>query len=312
MKNTVKKALCTFIAVIAAVSSTMIFTGCSNNGETGTSQNSTSNADKSASVASETEKPTQSKETIKIEDIDWNVDEGIVSGKKYVLLNYTNKSKFLINDFEITFKQKNSVTNEQKETFFSDVKKEFSFSDDDMKQLEGTDISMHAESNKLVDSGEMAKNINCYYYQGYSYVTNINHYNLVEPDIATIKYVGDDQKIYTVYYDFSSKKYSEEEDAEDAYYWTTTELGNKIPKPDVKIVKKYISDDEDSFGVEAFGVTSDYFNSYADKCKELGFTEDVSEYDTLYSAKDKDGYDLSISYSEDDDSMTITLDAPNN
>ena len=28
MKNTVKKVLCTFIAVVAAVTSTLVFTGC--------------------------------------------------------------------------------------------------------------------------------------------------------------------------------------------------------------------------------------------------------------------------------------------
>mgnify|MGYP005610703415 FL=1 len=31
-------------------------------------------------------------ETIKIEDIDWNVDEGIVDGERFVLMEYTNNS----------------------------------------------------------------------------------------------------------------------------------------------------------------------------------------------------------------------------
>lgn len=310
MKNTVKKVLCTFIAVIAAASATLVFTGCSNDGASQASSNGTNNADSNASATSQTEKPTQSRETIKIEDIDWNVDEGIVNGKKYVLLDYTNNSKFTIADFELTFKEKSSVTEEQKESYFSDIQSKMSFSDDDMQQFKEKEISMHAETSKVVEPGESVKNVNCYYYSGIYYLMDINHFNLVEPDIATIKYVDND-KLYTVYYDFSSKKYSEEEDAEVAYYWTTTELGNKIPKPDVKVAQKYISDNEDSFGIEAFGVSTDQFNSYADKCKELGFTEDVSEYDTRYSAKDKDGYDLTISYSEDDDSMTITLDAPN-
>ena len=31
-------------------------------------------------------------ETIKIEDIDWNVDEGIVDGERFVLTEYTNNS----------------------------------------------------------------------------------------------------------------------------------------------------------------------------------------------------------------------------
>ena len=32
----------------------------------------------------------------------------------------------------------------------------------------------------------------------------MNHFNLVEPDVATIKYINDN-KIYTSYYDFSTK-----------------------------------------------------------------------------------------------------------
>lgn len=137
----------------------------------------------------------------------------------------------------------------------------------------------------------------------------MNHYNLVEPDVATIKYINDN-KIYTSYYDFSTKKYSEDENTEEAYYWTTSELGTKIPKPDVKVVKKYISDNEDSFGFEAYGLSLDQFNEYVDKCKQLGFTVDESSYEGHYSADDKDGYNVYLSYKEDDDYMTVTIDAP--
>lgn len=312
MKNTVKKNLCTFIAVIVAASATIVFAGCSDNGAPQASTGSegvASQTSDDASAVSQTKQPAKKRETIKIDDIAWNVDQGIVDGEKYVLLDYTNNSKYTVTDFEMTFKEKGSVTEEDKENFYNEIKDKFSMSDDDISELKQRDISMHAETEKIVEPRESAKNINCYYYSGIYYLKGINHFNLVEPDVATIKYINDN-KIYTSYYDFSTKKYSEDENTEEAYYWTTSELGTKIPKPDVKVVKKYISDNEDSFGFEAYGLSLDQFNEYVDKCKQLGFTVDESSYEGYYSADDKDGYNVYLSYKEDDDYMTVTIDAP--
>lgn len=311
MKNTVKKNLCTFIAVIVAASATIVFAGCSDNGAPQTSTGSegvASQTSDDASAVSQTKQPEKKRETIKIDDIAWNVDQGIVDGEKYVLLDYTNNSKYTVTDFEMTFKEKGSVTEEDKENFYNEIKDKFSMSDDDISELKQRDISMHAETEKIVEPGESAKNINCYYYSGIYYLKDMNHFNLVEPDVATIKYINDN-KIYTSYYDFSTKKYSEDENTEEAYYWTTSELGTKIPKPDVKVVKKCI-DNEDSFGFEAYGLSLDQFNEYVDKCKQLGFTVDESSYEGYYSADDKDGYNVYLSYKEDDDYMTVTIDAP--
>ena len=311
MKNTVKKNLCTFIAVIVAASATIVFAGCSDNGAPQASTGSegvASQTSDDASAVSQTKQPAKKRETIKIDDIAWNVDQGIVDGEKYVLLDYTNNSKYTVTDFEMTFKEKGSVTEEDKENFYNEIKDKFSMSDDDISELKQRDISMHAETEKIVEPGESAKNINCYYYSGIYYLKDINHFNLVEPDVATIKYINDN-KIYTSYYDFSTKKYSEDENTEEAYYWTTSELGTKIHKPDVKVVKKSI-DNEDSFGFEAYGLSLDQFNEYVDKCKQLGFTVDESSYEGYYSADDKDGYNVYLSYKEDDDYMTVTIDAP--
>ena len=62
------------------------------------------------------------KEKINIEDISWKVDEGIVDGDRYVLLNYTNNTQYTITNFELTFKEKTSVTEEEKANFYSDIR----------------------------------------------------------------------------------------------------------------------------------------------------------------------------------------------
>lgn len=144
------------------------------------------------------------KEKINIKDIAWNVDEGIVGGERYVLLSYTNDTQCTITNFEIIFNEKAGITEEEKSDFYSDIQKKFELSDEDMDDLKSRSISMHAETDRVVKPGESISNVNCYYYGGSFYLKDINHYNLVEPDIATIKYLEED-KIFTVYYDYGSK-----------------------------------------------------------------------------------------------------------
>lgn len=245
---------------------------------------------------------------IKIEEIDWNVDEGIIDGDRYVLLDYTNNSEYTISSFEITFKEKEDLTDEEKENFFADIKEKFEFSDDDIVELEESGISMHAETDKVVNPGESVKNAYCYYYSGYSYVKDINHYNLVEPDIATIKYI-DDNKIHTTYYDFVSEKYSDDDETEVAYQWSKTDLGNKIPKPEVKVVEVGI-DDESTFMFDAYGMSLEQFDAYVEQCQDLGYTVDIDSDEGFYSADNDEGYNVYLYYEEDDGVMSGTVEAP--
>lgn len=263
----------------------------------------TSNKGENASSSNSTES-----NSIKIEDIAWNVDQGIIDGERYILLDYTNNSEYTISGFEITFKEKTGVTDEEKENFFADVKEKFELSDDDLTELKEESISMRAETEKIVNPGESAKDVNCSYYSGYYYVKDVDHYNLVEPDIATIEYI-DDNKIYTTYYDFASEKYSVDDETEVAFQWSKTDLGNKIPKPEVKVVEVG-SDDEGTFMFDAYGVSLDLFETYVEQCRDLGYTLEVSSYDGSYSASNAEGYNIDLYYENDDDEMSVTVKAP--
>lgn len=245
---------------------------------------------------------------INIEDISWKVDEGIVDGERYVLLNYTNNTQYTLTNFELTFKEKAGITEEEKENFYSDIQEKFEASDEDMEDIKSQPISMHAETDRVVNPGESVSNINCYYYGGSFYLKDINHYNLVEPDIATIKYIDED-KIFTIYYDYASKKYSAEADTEIAYQWSQTDLGSKIPKPDVKVVESG-RDDESIFMFDAYGLSLEQFNAYVEKCKELGYTIEPSSFEGFYSADNTEGYNVYLCYDEKDYSMSGTISAP--
>ncbi|MBT9769408.1 hypothetical protein GPK74_05410 [Coprococcus catus] len=248
------------------------------------------------------------KEKINIEDISWNVNEGIVDGDHYVLLNYTNNTQYTITNFKLTFTEKTGITEEEKVKFYSDIQEKFEASDKDMESIKSQPISMHAETGRVVNPSETASNINCYYYSGSFYLKDINYYNLVEPDIATIKYIDED-KIFTVYYDYGSKKYSAESETEVAYQWSQTDLGSKIPKPDVKVVESD-RDDEIIFMFNAYGLSLDQFNAYVEECKVLGYTVDPGNFEGFYSADNTEGYNVYLYYNKKDDSMNGAIRAP--
>ena len=279
-----------FTILATVISMTVCFAGCNSSETPGVSGSNTT------------------VEKINIEEIPWSVDEGIVDGDRFVLLSYTNNTQYTITNFKLTFTEKTGVTTEEKDTFYSDVQQNFEMSDEDIEDLKSQTISMYAETDKIVEPGESISNVYCYYYSGFFYLKNINHYNLVEPDIATIKYIDED-RIYTIYYDYASKKYSAESETEIAYQWSQGNLGSKIPKPDVKVVESG-RDDETIFMFDAYGLSLDQFNAYVDECKGLGYTVDPGSFEGFYSADNAEGYNVYLYYNEDDYSMSGTIKAP--
>lgn len=251
------------------------------------------------------------KTDITIDEIEWSVDQSIVEGERYVMLSYTNNSDYMITEFGIAFKEKKDVTEDEKESFYSDLKRDFEFDDADIQELKAREISMNVETDRVTAEGASVKNIHCYYYSGYYYVRNLNHYALVEPDIATIKYVKDGQ-IYTMYYDYGTKKYSSEETTEPAFYWTESNLGEMIPQPSALVVKKDGRDDDTLFSFKVFGVTLSDFNTYVSECKNRGFSVDPGSYEGFYTADNENGYNVYLFFNEDNYSFSGWIESPDN
>lgn len=253
----------------------------------------------------------ETKKDVSIEEIQWQVEESILDGERYVMLSYCNNSEYAITEFELQFNQKKNLTQESVDQFYLDLKEKYDLDDSTYEGLKTEEISMHVESERLVAPGENVKNEHCYYFGGYIYVRNFDHYQLVEPDIVTFKYVKDD-KIHTCYYDFRSKKYFVEEKVEAAYYWTTSTLGQLISKPDFMVVKNDGRDDDKLFSFEAFGVSLDEFNNYVNDCKAKGFIVDSRSHSGFYSADDANGYNVYLSYNEESCSFRGSIESPDN
>ncbi|MBR5366751.1 MAG: hypothetical protein IK132_10960 [Clostridia bacterium] len=245
---------------------------------------------------------------IEIEQIEFTVDNEIYNGERKAFMQCTNNSPFTIYNIEISFIQKADVSEEQLEQYYADLIEYFEsdLSEEDYEELRQRKISMYAMSKRIIPSGKTINKIDLYYYSSYYYMRNLSHYDLVEPDIATIQYVMNG-KIYTEYYDFQSKKYSFEEDAEEAYTWgKISPLAELVTKPDVEICKiEY--DRDDLFGFCAFGCSSDDYKAYVEDCRSRGFTIEADDFGDSYYAYDVNENRISVYYDEDHGSIEVDV-----
>ena len=304
-----KKFYRTISLALAVLAVMMCFCGC---GNSASNEEKVSKPGAKEETVSEAENAVGIANDISIEDIAWNVDEGIVDGERAVLLSYTNNSQYTVVGFDIEFKEKDGITEEEKAQYFRDMMIRFNINENDVSDMENFElvkarpITMHSESEAVTKPGESAFPVGCQYYGGYYDVLDINHYMLVIPDIATIRYI-DDGKVKTVYYDFASDKYTADNKTENAYYWTAKSLKDVIAKPKADYVAKDGVDNDECFMFEVYGWSMDQFNDYVQICRESGFTENVREHDGFYSADNSEGFNVHLNYDEDDCSMGGTV-----
>lgn len=301
-------------AIGLSVTLLLLLTAC---GKT-SSESTSSSKPESETIASEgTDSTLENNSTVEneeftsdilIDQIEYSVGEEIEDGERDVFMQCTNDSQYTICGIEITFIEKADISEEQKEAFYADIQKKFEMDDEDIESLKENEISMYAESERLISSGEKIGKIHLYYYSGFYYMSNLAHYDLVEPDIATIKYVKNG-KIYTEYYDYKSGNYSIDEDTEDAYEWgKDSPLADLVTRPNVEVCKVEF-DRDDVFWFYAFGCSRDDYKAYVEDCIEKGFTVDADTFDDSYYAYDKNGNRIAILYDSEDGSISVDIDA---
>lgn len=78
-----------------------------------------------------------------------------------------------------------------------------------------------------------------------------------------------------------------------------------LPTPDAKY-GEVVSDSSDYLFVYIYDMDKKEFKDYVSKCKENGFTVDYSGSDTSYLAKNDNGYEVSLNYS-DYDGQEVTI-----
>ena len=257
---------------------------------------------------STSEEQNSPEDKIDIDDFKFEPTTIVENGDRYVVLKLTNNSDYAITGFALSYKLKSDVTEQQKEEVYQEIGKSISAKKDEMEKIKENEIKIHAYAERLIDVGETCDKLKFFYLGGGYYIRKMEHLQLGEPDIATIKFI-DQGKVYTVNYDFANDVYSCEDDVEEANQWSTKEIGEKIPKIEAKYIKTGL-DNDDFFSFDAYGLTMKDFDAYVDECKKMGYTEDVLSSDGFYSADNKDGYDIRLHFEEYNSSIDGIIDAP--
>ncbi len=102
---------------------------------------------------------------------------------------------------------------------------------------------------------------------------------------------------------------SNEVDKTEEYKWPDSELGRMIPQPDSPYGKVSF-ENEDGFWIDVYNISDEQFENYIEECKDCGFTVDYNKFDGFYSAEDVNGYSLSLTYNEDKETLSISMNAP--
>lgn len=238
---------------------------------------------------------------ISMDDIEWTVRSSVLDGERYLSLDFTNNTAYTMIALEIKFVLKDDVTEEEL-SVFDNLKETYDYTDDDI-----LDIYIQGYNYKIAEPGKTSSNSPCTI-KNTSILAEMDQYELMQPDIATIVIIGDDNKLYLLYYDFLSDSFgSSSEEGIDLYTWSDSDLVNTLPQPDVPVLV-VSSDDEDYFFAYAYGVSADDYDTYVQACKENGFDTVDYEGSSSFHAVNGDGHEVYLYYSSVMERMSIRLE----
>lgn len=240
------------------------------------------------------------KPSVDLSQLDWTVESGIVDGIRAVVFGYTNHTDYEVVDFDLEFKVKDGVTNEQLESS-SELKEKANDMEHDISE-----ITVSAITHKCVASGDSVEGCACNLDGTIEYYTDYDSFEMFEPDMLTAVIASND-KLYIAYYDFASGRTTLGDDVSDAYTWPSSELAKAVPKPDVRYLA-VTYDEADYLSAEAFDVSEEMYKAYVESCKEMGFNKEADEYDDMFSAENADGISVDLGYVSSDDQLYITVE----
>ena len=131
-----------------------------------------------------------------------------------------------------------------------------------------------------------------------------------QSDLSYYAYNADGYKL-SLYYDENDSKMSISVDAAEEYgalVWPDSEIASMLPVPK-STTGEITQDDEKGFAAYVSDTPIEEYNAYVAACADKGFTVEASESEKSYSAKNNDGYQLSVSY-QGNGVMSISVDEP--
>ncbi len=227
-------------------------------------------------------------DAIKVEQIDYEVKDGVENGYRRVLFGYTNNSDYTVVSVELLMDMPEDVKDEELESAFADLIEQDLYTVEDLH-----DIKMGCDSTFAVEPGQASGERAATY--GMIYATSLEQYELMEPDMLTIQFLHDGE-IYEEYYDYKTGSYTLSSDVIDAGQWGESELAEAVPRPEDALVVD-VSDRETQFSFEVACMTAEEFEDYVATVGDAGYTVDVAETDVTYYADNEEGtYHVDLMY----------------
>lgn len=258
-------------AAACALTLCVVVTGCSGK--------SIQNGSAAAEDVEESKSGLPEKDAIKIDDIDWSVDDGIDDGSRRVMFTFTNNSDYPIASLKLESTIREDASSEEIQAAYDYIIEQGSTKDDVRSS------TFTCESTYVVEPGDTSNPDACGF-RGY-YVVDLKQYELTEPDLLTIQYLyGDD--LYTEYFDFKSESYSMDSEVIDTKQWSDSDLAALLPQPE-KLLVTDTMDIPSQFSFDTVSTTQDEFNAYVEECKEKGFTANPVATEDTYYADSEDG-----------------------
>ena len=300
MKNVLlkRKILVAGLVVSLILSSVYVLGGCSCSDKKSDGSNSLTKA--------------ITESTLNIEDFPWSVDLSKINKKDVYAFSLTNNSKYELLGAEINYKTKPGLTPEQLSVFDDFVSKRADFFKDGQT---AADVILRGFGETYIGKGASVSNIPVALGVGnYSWydIPTKEQFDLMEPNELVIVVVGNDDVAYSAYYNYADKKWRIDSRTVKLNKWPDSELAKLIPEPKEYTYKTSNSDEDDVYA-DVYGVNEEYYNSYIEKLKEKGFTEDIkektySDSDASWEAKDKNGNEIELKYYNEKHKLDIHLE----
>lgn len=242
-------------------------------------------------------------DSIKPDEIEFAVEDGFWYDERKPVLTFTNNSAFDIVTVDVEFSQKSDMTDEQRQVVFADFLEDDFYKDDDL-----TEYVINSYKEQLVAPGETSLEAEvCLNNTGHT-LENVEYFDLFEPSMAEVVYLGGDGRVYVEYIDYKTGKTKDaSKGGKEAVMWSKGDLAKRMPKIDAP-VRIVTTDDEDDFWFETLGVTIEDFDSYVKKLKEMGYDQIDYEDEDEFRAHDKDGYEATAAFSELNGAIRCHLD----
>ena len=187
-----KKLLTVLLSLLVVT----MLAGCQNNGTSTGEQ----------SEAKQTEQEEEKKEgQLDFNDISWEAYYGVEDNRRYMLMDITNNSNYVITEIDFTYSEKEGVTDEERTKFIEEWSELSEMSVEELHDWNYDKIEFSANYDENINPGDVIT-AHFYYLHGIYYLMNEDQFNLSAPDYAEIEYIAKDNKIHTTYYDFRTNK----------------------------------------------------------------------------------------------------------